>query len=55
LLIPIMGFFIFETSCLIPVCTVNLNLTKEEDAFLSELYNHVIVIGTILRNLLFTI
>lgn len=55
LLIPIMGIFIFETSCLIPVCTVNLNLTKEEDAFLSELYNHVIVIGTILRNLLFTI
>lgn len=55
LLIPIFGFFFFEASCLIPVCTVNLILTKEEDAFLSDLYNHVIVIGTILRNLLFTI
>ena len=55
LLIPIFGFFVFEASCLIPVCTVNLILTKEEDTFLSDLYNHVIVIGTILRNLLFTI
>lgn len=54
MLIPILGFFIFEASCLIPMCTVNLKLGQEEGLFLADLYNQVISVGSILRNILFT-
>jgi hypothetical protein len=54
-LIPILGFFIFETASMIPVSTNNLKLSNEERVFLSEFYLHLLVFGNISRNLLFTI
>jgi|688.fasta_scaffold12760_7 hypothetical protein len=54
-LIAIIGLFVFESACLIPVCTSNLNLEPEERKYLSDLYNHVIVVGSIVRNVLFSL
>ncbi len=54
-LIAVLGFFVFETSCLIPISTINLELSSEEKRYLSEFYNHVIVVGSIVRNVLFSL
>lgn len=58
LLIPIFGFFIFEASCLIPATAINIYLVpefKDEKQILAELHNHAISVGSITRNVLFTI
>lgn len=54
-LIAVLGFFVFETSCLIPISTINLELSSVEKSYLSEFYNHVIVVGSIVRNILFSL
>ena len=54
-LIAVLGFFVFETSCLIPISTINLELSSVEKSYLSEFYNHVIVVGSIVRNVLFSL
>jgi len=54
-LIAVLGFFVFETSCLIPISTINLELTSEEKSYLAEFYSLVIVIGSIIRNILFSL
>jgi hypothetical protein len=55
LLIPVLGYFIFEASCLIPVCMFSIDLNKEDEKFLFDFYNVVMGIGSILRNILFAV
>ena len=55
LLIPVLGYFIFEASCLIPVCMFSIDLNKEDEKFLFNFYNVVLGVGSIFRNILFAI
>ena len=55
LLIPVLGYFIFEASCLIPVCMFSIDLNKEDEKFLFDFYNVVLGVGSILRNILFAV
>jgi len=55
LLIPVLGYFIFEASCLIPVCMFSIDLNKEDEKFLFDFYNVVLGVGSIFRNILFAI
>jgi len=55
LLIPVLGYFIFEASCLIPVCMFSIDLNKEDEKFLFNFYNVVLSVGSILRNILFAV
>jgi len=55
LLIPVLGYFIFEATCLIPVCIYSIDLNKEDSKILFAFYNFVISVGSILRNILFAV
>ncbi len=55
LLIPVLGYFIFEATCLIPVCMYSIDLNKEDSKILYAFYNFVLSVGSILRNILFAV
>ena len=54
-LIAILGFFLFESLCLIPVSTLNLDLNTADRKHVTELYNLIVVIAGVLRNIFFTL
>jgi len=55
LLYPILGLLIFESTCLVTLVTNSFNLNEEERILLYNFYNGVVVFGSVLRNVLFTL
>jgi hypothetical protein len=55
LLFPIFGLLIFESTCLVTLVTNSFDLNEEERIFLYNFYNVVVVFGSVLRNVLFTL
>jgi hypothetical protein len=55
LLFPIFGLLIFESTCLVTLVTNSFNLNEEERILLYNFYNGVVVFGSVLRNVLFTL
>ena len=53
--LAILGFFVFESLSLIPVSTLNLDLNTADRKHVTELYNLIVVIAGVLRNIFFTL
>ena len=55
LLFPMFGLMIFESTCLVTLVTNSFKLNEEERIFMYKFYNGVVVFGSVLRNVLFTL
>jgi hypothetical protein len=53
--LAILGFFVFESLSLIPLSTLNLDLNTADRKHVTELYNLIVVIAGVLRNIFFTL